>query len=136
MPGLRLEVVTPQRTVLTTDAESVIVPGVEGRLGFLKGHAPIVAGLKVGLVEFGGMNETKNVIAITGGFVELSEDKVSILADAAEVADEIDVVRATAAKERAEKRLRERQANIDRARAEAALTRAVNRLQAAGSRNQ
>lgn len=134
MAGLRLEVVTPQRTVLTTDADSVIVPGAQGRLGFLKGHAPIVAGLTVGLVEYGEVNQTKNVVAITGGFVELSGDKVSILADAAEAADEIDVVRAQAAKERAERRLRERQANIDRARAEAALSRAVNRLLAAGGR--
>lgn len=135
MAGLRLEVVTPQRTVLTTEADSVIVPGAEGRLGFLKDHAPIVAGLKVGLVEYGGTHEEKNVIAVAGGFVELADNKVSILADAAEIADEIDEARAKAAKDRAERRLRERQANIDRARAEAALNRALNRLQAVGSRN-
>lgn len=133
MAGLRLEVVTPQRTVLSDEAESVIVPGVEGRLGFLPGHAPLVAGLTIGIVEYGGVHQTKKRLAITGGFVELSDDRVSILADAAELADEIDVARAMAAKERAERRLREREANIDRVRAEAALRRALNRLQTAGA---
>jgi len=132
MADLRLEVVTPERTVLTTDAQSVIVPGVEGRLGFLKGHAPIVAGLTTGIVEFGPVNDKKRRLAVTGGFVELADDKVSILADTAELAEEIDVARAQAARERAQRRLREREANIDRVRAEAALRRALNRLQTAG----
>ena len=133
MAGLRLEVVTPERTVLQTEAESVIVPGAEGRLGFLQGHAPIVAGLKIGIVEYGKVHGEKERVAITGGFVELADDKVSILADAAELAAEIDVARAQAARERAERRLRQREAEIDRARAEAALQRALNRLRAAGA---
>lgn len=133
MADLRLEVVTPERTVLTEDAQSVVVPGVEGRLGFLRGHAPMVAGLGVGIVEFGDVNAEKRRLAITGGFVEVSENKVAILADTAELADEIDVARAQAAKERAERRLQQRDADIDRARAEVALRRALNRLQAAGA---
>lgn len=133
MADLQLEVVTPERTVLKTRAESVIVPGAEGRLGFLPGHAPIVAGLTVGIVEYGSFHGPKERVAVTGGFVELAGDKVSILADAAELASEIDVVRARAAKERAERRLRQRSAEIDRARAEAALQRALNRLRTAGA---
>ncbi len=133
MADLRLEVVTPERTVLTEDAQSVVVPGVEGRLGFLSGHAPMVAGLGIGIVEYGSVNAEKTRLAITGGFVEVAENKVSILADTAELAGEIDVARAMAAKERAERRLQQRQEGVDRARAEAAFRRAVNRLQAAGA---
>jgi len=132
MAMLQLEVVTPSRTVIATEAESIIVPAVEGRIGFLAGHAPIVAGLTVGILEFGPVRGSKQRMAITGGFVEVADDKVSVLADAAELAEEIDVARAMAAKERAERRLREKAENIDRARAEAALARAVNRLRAAG----
>lgn len=134
MAKLRLEVVTPARTVIEAEAESITVPGVEGRLGFLAGHAPIVAGLSVGIVEYGPVHGEKQRMAITGGFVEVADNKVSVLADTAELAAEIDVARAMAAKERAERRLREREANVDRARAEAALARAINRLKAAGAR--
>lgn len=133
MATLRLEVVTPARTVIEAEAESITVPGAQGRLGFLAGHAPIVAGLSLGIVEYGPAHGEKQRMAITGGFVEVADNKVSVLADAAELAGEIDVARAMAAKERAERRLRERAANIDRARAEAALARAVNRLRAAGA---
>jgi len=134
MATLRLEVVTPARTVIATEAESVTVPGVEGRLGFLPGHAPIVAGLTIGVLEYGPAHGSKQRMAVSGGFVEVADNKVSVLADAAELASEIDVARAMAAKERAERRLRERAANIDRARAEAALARALNRLRVANGR--
>lgn len=132
MAELRLEVVTPERTVTQTVAESIVVPGAEGRLGFLPGHAPLVAGLTIGIVEYGPAHGQKKRLAITGGFVEVADDKVAVLADTAELADEIDVARAQAAKERAERRLRERQDDIDRTRAEVALRRAINRLKTAG----
>lgn len=135
MDALELEVVTPSRTVLKTTAESVIVPTVDGLMGFMANHAPLVAGLTVGIVEYGPERQTKQRIAVSGGFVEVSDNKVTILADAAELADEIDVARAMAAKERAERRLRQRQADIDYTRAEIALQRALNRLKASSHRS-
>lgn len=131
MPQLRLEVVTPERTVLTGEAESVIVPGVDGYIGFMSHHAPLVAGLSVGIVQYGPEHGEKRRIAITGGFVEVTDNRVTVLADTAELDSEIDVGRAQAARERAERRLRERGDRVDRARAEAALQRALNRLRAA-----
>lgn len=131
MPGLRLEVVTPERTVLTDEAESVIVPGVDGYIGFMSNHAPLVAGLSIGIVQFGPEHGEKRRLAVTGGFVEVNDNRVTILADTAELDTEIDVGRAQAARERAERRLRDQSAQIDRARAEAALQRALNRLRAA-----
>lgn len=131
MPLLRLEVVTPQRKVLETEAESIIVPGVDGYVGFQANHAPIVAGLGIGVLEYGPAGGKKECMAISGGFVEVAENRVSILADAAERPEEIDVARAEAARQRAERRLKERSENIDRARAEAALRRALNRIRIA-----
>lgn len=133
MPGLHLEVVTPERSVLEAEAESIIVPGVDGYIGFQAHHAPLVAGIGVGIVQFGPERGVKQKMAVTGGFVEVAGNRVTILADTAELADEIDVARAMAAKERAERRLRQREANINRARAEAALQRALNRLRTAGA---
>lgn len=130
MSALQLEVVTPSRTVLKSSAESIIVPIADGYMGFMRDHAPLVAGLGVGIVQYGPEHGEKKRMAITGGFVEVADNRVTILADTAELAEEIDVARAMAAKERAERRLRERQANIDRVRAEAALQRALNRLKA------
>jgi len=124
-------VVTPERRVLSTEAESVIVPGVDGYIGFLKNHAPLVAGMSVGIVQFGPERGEKRRVAVTGGFVEVADNRVTVLADTAELDTEIDVGRAQAARERAEKRLRSGSPEIDRARAEAALQRALNRLRAA-----
>lgn len=133
MARLRLEVVTPERTVMTGEAESVIVPGVDGYIGFMSNHAPLVAGLSLGIVYYGPERGDKRKLAITGGFVEVADNRVTILADTAELDTEIDVARAQAARERAERRLRERRAEVDLVRAEAALQRALNRLRAAGA---
>lgn len=132
MALLRLEVVTPERRVLETEAESIILPAVDGYIGFQSNHAPLVAGVGTGVLAFGPEHGKKELVAVSGGFVEVAGNRVSVLADTAERADEIDVARAQAAKERAEKRLRERSETIDRARAEASLRRALNRLRAAG----
>lgn len=129
---LRLDVVTPERTVLTTSTRSVIVPAIDGYLGILPGHAPMVVGLTIGLLRFGVEGGPKETVAVSGGFLEVSDDRVVVLADAAERAEDIDVPRALAAKERAERRLREKQAHVDHTRAELALRRALNRLRAAG----
>ncbi|BAS28914.1 F0F1 ATP synthase subunit epsilon [Limnochorda pilosa] len=131
---LRVEVVTAERRVLQERAESVILPAANGYLGVLPGHAPLIAGLSVGVLQFGGYHAEKRRVAVSGGFAEVADDRVTVLADTAELAEEIDVERARRAAERAERRLRERQAHVDHHRAEMALRRAINRIKAAGGR--
>lgn len=129
---VELEVVTPSRHVLRTEAESLIVPSTEGYLGIMHNHAPLVAGLAAGVLFYGQAGEEKERLALTGGFLEVTDNKVTVLADAAELAEEIDVVRAEEARRRAEQRLRTRDEKIDYARAELAMQRAIIRLRAAG----
>lgn len=128
---LKLEVVTPQREVLSQEVTSIIVPAIQGYLGILPNHAPMISGLEPGVVKYKVAGEYQKM-AICGGFLEVSENKVSILANAAELAVEIDVLRAQAAKERAEKRLQNKQDGVDMARAELALKRAIARLRVTG----
>ncbi|HEY8425318.1 MAG TPA: F0F1 ATP synthase subunit epsilon [Limnochordales bacterium] len=130
--SLQIEVVTPQRVVLRERAEAVVVPSAEGYLGVLAGHAPMVAVIGTGIVRFGQFHGPKRKMAVSGGFMEVFGNRVTILADAAELAEEIDVARARAARDRALARLRSRAADIDHARAQRALARALNRLRAAG----
>ncbi|HWI54457.1 MAG TPA: F0F1 ATP synthase subunit epsilon [Desulfobacteria bacterium] len=132
--NLTVEIVTPERLVYSEPAEMVVAPGVEGYLGILPLHAPIVSGLEIGVLKVvAGGKESK--LAISGGFMEVSNDKVVILADTAERGDEVDVLRAKSARERAEQRLTNRTSDIDAARAESSLRRAVARLKAAGQDN-
>lgn len=131
---LSLEVITPERVVLTATAASVVVPGALGYLGILPGHAPLVTSLVPGVVTYREEGEEKR-LAVSGGFLEVVDDRVILLADTAEKAEEIDVERARRAKERAERRLKERPPGVDVARAEIALRRAIARLKAAGEQN-
>jgi len=125
----RLEIVTPEKKVFTGDVNFVVVPGELGELGFLPNHAPLMSGLKIGLVRV--QQEGKPFkVAVSGGFVEVRGSKVTILADTAEREDQINRERAEEAKERAEKRLSEKTAELDVKRAELALQRALNRLKA------
>ncbi|CAK7037675.1 MAG: ATP synthase epsilon chain [Desulfovibrio sp.] len=129
--ALHLEIVTPDRVVLKTEAEYVSLPGVEGEFGILPGHIPFFAALKVGCMHYIENGKTVHA-SICGGFAEVSEDTVQVLADAAELSEEIDVSRAEAALRRAEERLAAQQRDkINVARAEASLHRAVTRLHAA-----
>ncbi|MBO8142830.1 MAG: F0F1 ATP synthase subunit epsilon [Firmicutes bacterium] len=130
---LELEVVTPYRHVLQTQAESIIVPATDGYLGIMTNHAPLVAGLAAGVIRYGPAGGEKDRLAVSGGFVEVTNNKVTVLADTAELAHEIDIARAMEARRRAERRLRSRGENIDFARAERALMRAMARLRAAGA---
>ncbi|ACV64832.1 ATP synthase F1, epsilon subunit [Desulfofarcimen acetoxidans DSM 771] len=123
----RLDIVTPERKVLSEDIGFVVVPGVAGELGFLPEHTPLVSALKTGIVRV-QQDGKEFKIAISSGFVEVKNSRVVILADAAERADQIDKSRAEAAKARAEQRLSSSSSDIDVARAEAALKRAINRL--------
>jgi len=128
MPGLKLDIVTAERTVYSDEVDIIIAPGVEGQLGILPHHAPLMTILQAGelVVRKGSQEES---LAISGGFLEVRPDRVIVLADSAERAEEIDLARAEAARKRAEERLRAGKAGtIDETRAEAALRRAITRI--------
>ncbi|AVX29968.1 MULTISPECIES: F0F1 ATP synthase subunit epsilon [unclassified Carboxydocella] len=128
---IKLEVVTPDRKVVSEEVEMVVAPAAEGYLGILANHAPLITSLQIGVLKYtAGGQEQK--LAISGGFLEVKDNRAVVLAEAAERPEEIDVQRALAAKERAERRLAERSADIDMVRAEVALKRALNRLKVAG----
>lgn len=136
MSTFLLEIVTPDRLVYSEQVNSVTVRGVEGELGILPGHIPFVTPLQVAPV-FVKIGNARTPFAVQGGFVEVRKDKVVILAESAEKAEEIDLERAEAAKERAETRLKasKRQDEIDHRRAELALQRAMNRINVSGGNN-
>jgi F-type H+-transporting ATPase subunit epsilon len=129
--ALTLEVATPTRLVVAETVDEVVVPGSEGYFGVLPGHAPLLATLGVGELMY-RKGTAQYHLALTGGFAEVRNDKVIILAENAERPDEIDRERAQRARERAERLLSGREADIDYARAQAALARALIRLQVAG----
>jgi F-type H+-transporting ATPase subunit epsilon len=132
MSNIKLEIVSAERVVYAEDVEAVIAPGIEGQLGILPHHAPLMTILQAGELRVKrGVEE--DVLAISGGFLEVRPDRVIVLADSAERAEEIDVERAEAARQRAEQRLKERGVTpgLDEARVEAALRRAVARLSVA-----
>src|SRR5207302_16924 len=128
---ITLEVATPSRLVIAEQVDEVVVPGIEGYFGVLPGHAALLSTLGIGELTYRIGREERHV-AVAGGFAEVRNDKVIILADTAEKPDEIDRARAERAKERAEQRLSGRsQEEIDYVRAMAALARAVTRIQVA-----
>jgi F-type H+-transporting ATPase subunit epsilon len=129
---LTLELATPMRLLLAETVDEVVAPGSEGYFGVLPGHAPFLTTLGIGLVTYKIGREEHHVV-VSGGFAEVRNDKVIILADTAERPDEIDVERAERARQRAESRLLGRtEDDVDYLRAMAALLRAQTRLQAAG----
>ena len=125
---LFLEVVTPQKLVVSEEVEIVVAPGSEGEFGALKGHTTFLTSLKIGTLRYKDAKGKERYLFINGGFAEVLPDKVTILAESAERRRDIDVERAKRAKERAEKRLAEKRKDTDLARAEVALKRAVHRL--------
>jgi F-type H+-transporting ATPase subunit epsilon len=131
MASLKIDVVTAERVVYSAEVDAVIAPGMEGQLGILPHHAPLMTTLQSGelVIRKGGQEES---LAISGGFLEVRPDRVIVLADQAERAEEIDIARAEAARKRAEERLKDRHAaGIDATRAETALRRAMARLSVA-----
>jgi F-type H+-transporting ATPase subunit epsilon len=126
---IMLEVVTPERKVFSEEVSGIVVPATEGSLGVLADHAPLISGLQIGVVKFTQAGKVRKM-AISGGFMEVKNNKVIVLADTAELGSEIDVLRAKEAKERAEQRLTDKTANIDYGRAQLALYRALARLKA------
>ena len=128
---IQLEVVTPDRLLLSKEVDVVVATSVEGEFAVLYGHVPFLASLAVGELKFKDGGNTDYAV-ITGGFSEVTGSKVTILAEAAELAREIDVDRARRARERAEQRLaKSASEQINYARAEAALRRAMLRMRVA-----
>lgn len=125
---IKLEIVTPDKSVLSKDVEYVGVPGTVGQFGVLANHIPLLSSLAIGCLYYRSQDTENKYIFVSGGFAEVSPDSITILAESAEVADDIDMERAKRAKERAEKRLQQQQEDVNRARAEAALYRAILRL--------
>ena len=128
---LHLEIRTPEQLIYEGDITSVRAPGELGSFEILVGHLPFLTVLEVGEIRL-RESDTPQSIATSGGVFEVLRTGVTVLADTAEWAYEIDVERAEAARQRAQELLASRDPNINRARAEAALTRAVNRLRIAG----
>lgn len=129
-----LNIVAPYGQILNKDVEFVVVPGEDGELGILANHAPLIAGLQAGVIHY--MEDGKVYkVAVSGGFMEVLNNKVTILANTAEDAETIDAERALSAKERAEKRLQDKSSDIDVLRAEMALKRALARLRTVGKLN-
>ena len=130
MGTLQLEVVTPDKTVVSGEVEMAVCPGIEGEFGVLPKHVSLLSALKIGGLRYrtGGKDEH---IFISGGFADVNNDVLTVLAESAELADSIDTARAMAAKERAEKRIAGHAEKVDMTRAEAALQRAIVRLQLA-----
>jgi len=127
-----LELATPTRLAVTAEVDEVVVPGSLGYFGVLPGHAPLLATLGIGEVTY-RIGRDEYHVAVSGGFAEVRNDKVIVLADVAETPAEIDRARAERARDRAETRLAGRaQEEIDYARAMCALARALTRLQVAG----
>ena len=127
MPGIRLEVVTAERAVFSEEVDSIIAPGIEGQLGILPHHTPLMTALQPGELLIRKSGEEISV-AISGGFLEVRPDRVIVLADTAERFDEIDIARAEEARRRAQERLVHPTLEVDVARAEAALGRSLARL--------
>lgn len=122
---MRLQIITPMKTILDEMVDSVILATTEGQMGVLYDHEPVVALLGYEKLTY-TQDEVKKQATTLGGFAEVTKDQVVILTDASEFADEIDIERAKKAKERAEKRLKD--GNMDNIRAEVALRKAIARI--------
>jgi F-type H+-transporting ATPase subunit epsilon len=127
-----LEIVTPDRKLLSAEADVVVCPGVEGQFGVLHGHIPFLSALDIGEMYYRDGAKTE-YLSMSGGFAEVSPKKVTIVAESAELGREIDIERARRAMERAQQRLAAAKTEeVDYTRAEAALRRAIMRMKVAG----
>ncbi|HEY4397153.1 MAG TPA: ATP synthase F1 subunit epsilon [Acidimicrobiia bacterium] len=127
---LTVDIVSPERVLYTGEADMVVCRTSDGEIAFLPGHTPFLGALGIGVVRSLLPREGEQAVAVHGGFVEVSNDRVIVLSDVAELAEQIDLDRARRARERAEERLA---ANPDDEDAQAALLRATTRLEVAGA---
>ena len=134
--NIKLEVVTPEKAVVDEEAKIVVAPGNLGEFGVLPGHTTFLTTLKTGSLRYIDASGQEHFVFVSGGFAEALPDKVTVLAESAERRRDIDLERAKAAMERAEKRLAEerRKESVDFTRAKAALERALQRLKLAQTR--
>jgi F-type H+-transporting ATPase subunit epsilon len=132
--NIRLEVVTPETSVVSEEAQIVVAPGTLGEFGALKGHTPFLTTLKLGTLRYKDLNGTEKFVFINSGFAETLPDRVTILAESAERRRDIDVERVKAAIKRAQERLASKKPDINYERARAALQRALYRLKIAETR--
>jgi F-type H+-transporting ATPase subunit epsilon len=123
-----VDIVTPRKVVFSGQVQSISAPGECGGFQVLVGHAPLLSSLTVGEIKIVDASGATIRYATSGGFLEVKNNKVIVLAETAEQSSEIDVKRAESARERAKNRLHVREKNLDTARAESALARALNRL--------
>ena len=130
---LKLDIVTVERLVYSQDVDMVIAPGIDGELGILPRHAPLLTALAYGELRAKRGTE-EDSFAIGGGFMEVQPDHVTVLADAAEYAEEIDIERAEAARRRAEENLQAIEDEVDYTKAVAALRRSLVRIKVAQTR--
>ena len=133
--SMLLEIVTPDRKVLSEEVEYVGAPGIQGEFGVMANHIPFLSALGIGNLYYKSGGQTHYVF-VAGGFAEVSSNKVTVLAEAAEKAVEIDTSRVQVARERAEKRLQDTQDRVEYARAQAALQRALARMNCRASGQQ
>lgn len=129
--SIKLDIVTPERIVFSEDVDMIVAPGLDGQLGVLADHAAIITGLDIGILKV-KTSSREEVMSISGGFLEVNNNKAVVLAETAERPEDIDVSRARSAMERAEQRLAARSPELDTVRAEAALKRALVRLKVTG----
>ena len=129
----QLEIVTPEKMVVNEAAEEAQIPGLNGYLGILPGHAPLITELGVGVITYRAGGTTKT-LSVAWGFAEVLQDKVTILAETVERPEEIDVARAQQAKERAEQLLKSNDPELDYDNAQDDLQRAETRLKVAGEK--
>ncbi|MFL2540899.1 MAG: F0F1 ATP synthase subunit epsilon [Candidatus Latescibacterota bacterium] len=133
MAGFALEIVTPEKTVYSGQVNSLQAPGSEGSFGIMAGHMQLLTSLQIGALSFAEEGGGEARMAVSGGFAEVGRERVTILAETAERAEEIDVERAQSSRQRAEERLEDRQkTGVDVVRAQVALSRALNRLRVGG----
>ncbi len=130
MKSFKLEIISPERVVVSEEVESVVLPAVGGSLGILRNHVPMVGALDIGVIKYRKDGKV-HAVACNLGVFEMRKNTLRVLADTAERGEEIDVLRAQEAKKRAERRLQEKAADLDYVRAELALRRALARLKAA-----
>lgn len=124
---IKFEVVTPDQMILSEDVDYVGVPGVQGQFGVLSNHIPFLSALAIGSLYYRKDGQVKYLF-VSGGFAEVSPDSLTILAESAEKAEDIDLTRAQQAKERAAARVQREKEKVDFARAQGALRRAIERI--------
>jgi F-type H+-transporting ATPase subunit epsilon len=132
--NITLEVVTPEKVVVSEEVQIAVAPGSLGEFGVLVGHTTFLTTLKTGTIHYTGADGAQRYIFTSGGFAEALPDKLTVLAESAERRRDIDTERAKAALERAQKRLEKATDDIDFARAKAALERALHRIKLAETR--